>query len=41
MGCSKGIIIINGVNYYSYEIELVVEKIKEVNIFYIVVCGVS
>ena len=40
-GRSKGIIIINGVNYYSHEIESVVEKIKEVNTSYTAACGVS
>ncbi|NEO58120.1 MAG: AMP-binding protein [Okeania sp. SIO3B5] len=39
-GRSKGIIIINGVNYYSHEIESVVEKVKEVNVSYTAACGV-
>ncbi len=40
-GRSSEIIIINGVNYYSHEIELVVEKIPGVNVSYTAACGVS
>lgn len=37
IGCEKDVIIINGVNFYSYEIEQVVDEIGVVQIFFIVV----
>lgn len=40
MGCMKDVIIINGINYYSYVIEFVVEELLVIEIFYIVVCVV-
>lgn len=40
IGCMKDVIIINGINYYSYVIEFVVEELFEIEIFYIVVCVV-
>ena len=39
-GREKEVIIINGVNYYSHEIESVVEAIAGVSISYTAVCGV-
>jgi len=39
-GRSSGTIIINGVNYYSHEIESVVEKVEGVNVSYTAACGI-
>ncbi|MEW6498924.1 MAG: AMP-binding protein, partial [Cyanobacteriota bacterium] len=39
-GRSKDIIIINGLNYYSHEIEAVVEEVKGVEVSYTAACAV-
>ncbi|MEL6929362.1 MAG: beta-ketoacyl synthase N-terminal-like domain-containing protein, partial [Cyanobacteria bacterium J06600_6] len=39
-GRQKDVIVINGVNYYNYEIEAVVEEIAGVNLAYTAACGV-
>ncbi len=39
-GRQKDVIIINGVNYYSHEIEAVVEELGEVEVSYTAACGV-
>ncbi|ELR97351.1 type I polyketide synthase [Gloeocapsa sp. PCC 73106] len=39
-GRSSDIIIINGVNYYSQEIEAIVESIEQVRVSYTAACGV-
>ncbi|MHC0067443.1 SDR family NAD(P)-dependent oxidoreductase [Nostoc sp. UIC 10890] len=39
-GRQKDIIIINGVNYYSHEIEAIVEELGEVEVSYTAACGV-
>ncbi|MDB9520158.1 SDR family NAD(P)-dependent oxidoreductase [Roseofilum reptotaenium CS-1145] len=39
-GRQKDVIIINGINYYSHEIEAVVEELEEVEVSYTAACGV-
>jgi acyl-CoA synthetase (AMP-forming)/AMP-acid ligase II/acyl carrier protein len=39
-GREKDVVIINGINYYSHEIEAVVEEIKGVKVSYTAACGV-
>jgi acyl-CoA synthetase (AMP-forming)/AMP-acid ligase II/thioesterase domain-containing protein len=40
VGRTKDVIIINGINYYSHEVEAVVEEIDAVEVSYTAACGV-